>query len=62
MTIGPAAELTGTWRLVSYELTGSDGRVRHPYGPAPAGFLTLQPRRLYVGRVRPARPPRFRQR
>ena len=34
----PAA-LIGAWRLVSYELAGSDGRVRRPYGPAPAGLL-----------------------
>jgi hypothetical protein len=35
----PAATLVGAWRLVSYELAGSDGRVRRPYGPAPAGLL-----------------------
>ena len=33
------AMLVGAWRLVSYELAGNDGRVRRPYGPAPAGLL-----------------------
>ena len=31
--------LVGAWRLVSYELADSDGRVRRPYGPTPAGLL-----------------------
>ena len=34
-----ADALIGTWRLVSYELAGSDGRMRRPYGQAPVGYL-----------------------
>src|SRR5436305_1942328 len=33
------AQLTGTWRLVSYQLVGSRGRVRYPYGDDAIGYL-----------------------
>jgi hypothetical protein len=31
--------LLGTWRLVSFELTGADGRVHHPFGSNVAGHI-----------------------
>lgn len=31
--------LVGTWRLVSYRLIGSKGRVRYPYGEDPTGYI-----------------------
>ena len=36
-------DLTGTWSLLSYRLLGSRGRVRHPYGEDPAGYLLYMP-------------------
>jgi len=33
------AELVGTWRLVSYRLIGSRGRVRYPYGEGATGYI-----------------------
>lgn len=33
------ASLVGTWRLVSYRLVGSRGRVRYPYGEDATGYL-----------------------
>ena len=29
----------GTWRLVSWENTSIDGRISHPYGKHPVGYL-----------------------
>ena len=29
----------GTWRLVSYELRGTDGQTRFPFGQDPAGYI-----------------------
>jgi ABC-type cobalamin transport system ATPase subunit len=37
MTANPLVE---TWRLVSFEAQNADGRVTHPFGPNPQGFLT----------------------
>lgn len=31
--------LIGTWRLVSYRLIGSRGRVRYPYGEDATGYI-----------------------
>ena len=31
--------LVGTWKLVSFEVIGPDGRVRYPLGKDPAGYL-----------------------
>lgn len=31
--------LVGTWSLQSYQLIGSRGRVRHPYGEFPVGYI-----------------------
>lgn len=36
MTYGP---LVGTWRLVSYRLVGSRGRIRYPYGEDARGYI-----------------------
>jgi hypothetical protein len=36
-------DLTGTWTLLSYRLLGSRGRVRHPYGEDPVGYLLYMP-------------------
>lgn len=35
----PDDQLVGTWSLQSYHLIGSRGRVRHPYGEAPLGYI-----------------------
>lgn len=35
----PEDWLVGTWNLESYQLIGSRGRVRHPYGEAPVGYI-----------------------
>jgi hypothetical protein len=32
--------LVGTWRLVSFAVQDEDGRVEHPFGHAPVGFIT----------------------
>jgi hypothetical protein len=34
-----AAQLIGTWQLVSYRLVGTRGRVRYPYGEDAVGYL-----------------------
>lgn len=31
--------LVGTWRLISYQLIGSRGRVRYPYGEDAVGYI-----------------------
>lgn len=36
MAVNP---LVGTWRLVSYELKGADGKVHQPFGENPVGYL-----------------------
>jgi hypothetical protein len=33
------SQLIGTWRLVSYRLIGSRGRVRYPYGEDAVGYI-----------------------
>ncbi|MDP9383392.1 MAG: lipocalin-like domain-containing protein [Chloroflexota bacterium] len=35
--------LVGTWRLVSFEVRASDGRVSHPYGPDATGYIIYSP-------------------
>lgn len=33
------SQFVGTWRLISFELRGSDGQVRYPVGKNPVGYL-----------------------
>ncbi len=34
-----ANPIVGTWRLVSFEIRASDGRVSYPYGPDATGYI-----------------------
>jgi hypothetical protein len=38
-----AADLVGTWRLVSREHWDADGRLSQPLGTHPAGYITYTP-------------------
>ena len=41
LAAAPAPSLAGTWTLVSVDNVFADGRHTQPYGPHPAGLLTL---------------------
>jgi hypothetical protein len=36
----PSNPLLGTWRLISFHLKDSDGRLTYPWGPNVTGFIT----------------------
>lgn len=40
--------LYGTWKLLSNTLEDMDGKIRHPLGEKPRGYLTLTPDNRFV--------------
>ncbi len=51
--------LVGTWRLVSFEVRGADGRVRFPYGRDAAGYIMYGADGFMSVQFGPADRPRF---
>lgn len=43
MRVSVASQLTGTWRLVSYQEKMGDGSIQNPYGENPQGIAIFEP-------------------
>jgi hypothetical protein len=57
--VGIREELVGTWTLVSFEHTGSDGTIVSTYGERPVGLLMYDAQGYMSAQIMDARRPRF---